>query len=157
RALSQRAPRRRTMFLFLRRLLLLASSVLLLGGPARGEPPPKPGEHPDQARALTDLYGDPLPKGALARLGTVRWRLGEAGNAIALAPDGKTVVAAGAGMLRFWDAVTGKELRRLDVKEDAILDVVFSPDGKTLAVLGWKDQFRLLDAESGRELRVVTA
>jgi hypothetical protein len=55
---------------------LLASLVTLAHLlSARAEPPRtkiEPGSQQKQSR--TDLYGDPLPEGAIARLGTVRWR-----------------------------------------------------------------------------------
>jgi RNA polymerase sigma factor (sigma-70 family) len=62
--------------------------------------------------ALQDALGDPLPPGATARLGTLRWRHGSPPNFIALLPDGKTVVSASNDRLvRVWDAATGKERR----------------------------------------------
>src|SRR5262249_39535109 len=60
----------------------------------------------------TDLYGDPLSEGAIARMGTVRLRHSEAD--IAYSVDGKTLISGGETQdVRFWDASTGKELRRV--------------------------------------------
>ena len=42
-------------------------------------------------KARTDRSGDPLPGGALTRLGTLRWRAGRGLEALAFASDGKTV------------------------------------------------------------------
>jgi RNA polymerase sigma factor (sigma-70 family) len=62
----------------------------------------------------TDAFGDPLPPGALARLGTIRWRHGAPVTFLALLPDGKTVVsAADDRFVRVWDQGTGRELRRI--------------------------------------------
>jgi RNA polymerase sigma factor (sigma-70 family) len=62
----------------------------------------------------TDAFGDPLPPGAMARLGTVRWRHGAPVHFVAMLPDGKTVVsAANDRFVRIWDFATGKELRRI--------------------------------------------
>jgi RNA polymerase sigma factor (sigma-70 family) len=62
---------------------------------------------------LKDGFGDPLPQGAVVRLGTVRWRHGGPVYFLALPADGKTAVsAANDRFVRVWDRATGKELRR---------------------------------------------
>jgi WD40 repeat protein len=83
---------------------------------------------------LTDLYGDPLPSGAVARLGTVRLRTTDGGpRYVAFSPDGKTVVSPSAAgwSLDVWDTADGRLLRRLESKRPLFYSgVVFSPDGK---------------------------
>src|SRR5437868_14119852 len=66
-----------------------------------------------EAPAHPDGYGDPLPPGAVARLGTAR--LCQPGaSALAFAPDGKTLAALDDfGDLVLWEVATGRELRRL--------------------------------------------
>src|SRR5690348_3938921 len=49
---------------------------------------------PAQPQSKADAHGDPLPPGARARLGTVRWRHGEPVTFAAFALDGKAVVTA---------------------------------------------------------------
>jgi RNA polymerase sigma factor (sigma-70 family) len=56
-----------------------------------------------------DLHGDPLPPGAMARLGTVRMRHPGAGPVVVL-PDGRSLASIGQ-TVKVWDLATGKLLR----------------------------------------------
>src|SRR5215472_13384043 len=86
-----------------------------------------------QAPARVDAYGDPLPPRALARLGTVRLRHAGYVEAIAFAPDGKTVASGGReGAIRFWDVRMGKEVLTLAGHKGGAWTLAFSPDGKSL-------------------------
>src|SRR5581483_6780781 len=59
------------------------------------------------------VHGDALPAGAVARLGTTRWRHGATIHFVAFGPEGKTLLTAGQdGTVRVWDTATGKEVRR---------------------------------------------
>jgi WD40 repeat protein len=83
-----------------------------------------------------DAYGDPLPLGALARLGTIRMRQGNSAECVAFSPDGKILVTGEAeGVLRFWDLNTGQEAHTLRLPGNSIDELVFSPDGHSLAVI----------------------
>jgi WD40 repeat protein len=108
-----------------------------------------------------DAVGDPIPRGAVARLGTVRLRHAQKLTTVVALPDGKTV-ASGSwdGTIRFWDAATGKELRRFPGQH-----VVLSPDGKTWASWdssgkdtnkGKESKIRLWDLATGKQLREFT-
>src|SRR5262249_7677234 len=95
-----------------------------------------------------DRYGDPLPPGAVARLGTVRFR-GEA-RYVAFAADGKAIAGAGGyGIAYLWDAITGKELHRLRAS-GGIGVMAVSPKGGRLAVSG--GSVSLLDTATGKQL-----
>ncbi|HEY7311659.1 MAG TPA: sigma-70 family RNA polymerase sigma factor [Gemmataceae bacterium] len=105
----------------------------------------------EAARVRTDRHGDPLPDGAIARLGTVRWRHGDLVHALAYSPDGKRIVTTGAGRaLVLWDAATGKEVRVFPNRGQP-RGVAFSPDGKLIATT-WRAG-QLWDAATGKMLR----
>jgi WD40 repeat protein len=107
--------------------------------------------------ARRDLYGDPLPKGALMRLGTLRFRHGASAiHCLAFAPDGRRLASGGDDhLIRIWDARTGSEQLRLVGHRDSILVVSFSPDGKTLVSAGRDYTVRLWDVASGRLLQTL--
>jgi WD40 repeat protein len=101
----------------------------------------------------TDLHGDELPADALVRLGTTRWRHGGASAVLAYSPDGRLLASGGHyGILRLWDAVTGKEVRRLNIREQQVNALAFSPDGTKLAAVGAEGRLALFEVGDGREV-----
>jgi WD40 repeat protein len=109
---------------------------------------------PLQPMPRTDLYGDPLPDGAIARLGTVRLRHAGLSDFVFQA-GGKTILTSGSDrVLRFWDIGTGQQTREVKLQGTAGPGRVLtlSPDGKTLVA---HDQGMLVfwDVESGKEIK----
>ena len=102
--------------------------------PPPGDPPGEEQSPKDQAtKRRLDLYGDPLPEGAIRRFGSLRFRHIGAVMSVDYSPGGKTIASGGRDWTaRIWDAETGKEIRRWELDGRA-LAVRFSPDGKTLA------------------------
>jgi RNA polymerase sigma factor (sigma-70 family) len=101
-----------------------------------------------QARA--DQYGDPLPPGAVARLGATRLRH-EGIASVVVSRDGKTVASGGIGTIRVWDTTTGKELRCINDNNLWGEGVALSPDGETVAVGDVKGKIHLWDVSTGKE------
>jgi RNA polymerase sigma factor (sigma-70 family) len=118
---------------------LVAAGLALAPYPTRALPPPAAQQTntPKPDRVGMDLQGDPLPEGALARLGTVRWRrpvdlwsgvFAPDGKLVdtkplpagatpalssgAFSPDGKLLATGGFGEVCFWEIATGRLLRR---------------------------------------------
>ncbi len=71
----------------------------------------------DGKSSRTDAFGDPLPEGASARLGTARWRHEGKVAFVAYAGGGKLVVTScGQGLVHVLDAETGKPIRTLGTR-----------------------------------------
>ncbi|HEV3262748.1 MAG TPA: sigma-70 family RNA polymerase sigma factor [Gemmataceae bacterium] len=146
----------------------LAAHQTLAGKQAEARPkdeakPPAKGADAlkqDQGRqARTDRYGDPLPAGAFARLGTVRFRHEGEAWAMAFSRDSKLLAStSNGGRVFVWDAATGKELRRLQIpKPNGLIrprvgPIDFSADGTVLAVAS-SDGIVLWDIRTGKQRR----
>ena len=125
----------------------------------------EPALGPEEAKK--DLYGDALPPGALARLGTIRFRHGgDSLTAVAFLPDNKTVLTASAEhTIKYWDGDTGRLLREIRTDPMSISGFALSRDGRQIAVAGFwypevriqgaKGELRLIDATSGNVLKTL--
>jgi RNA polymerase sigma factor (sigma-70 family) len=126
----------------------------------------------EQPRAKADLHNDPLPPGALARLGTVRLRHGARVTSIAFTGDGKEMLTAGPdGVVRVWEAASGRPLRRFGPSDkpaapahdadDPALDLdlpgtrptALTPDGRTAALVDRDNVVHVWDLAAGKESR----
>jgi WD40 repeat protein/mono/diheme cytochrome c family protein len=68
---------------------------------------------------------------------------------LAFSPDGTLATCGRDGLVRLWDANTGKERRTLQDHGEPVLTVAFSPDGKRLASAGADRAVKVWDAASG--------
>jgi RNA polymerase sigma factor (sigma-70 family) len=93
-------------------------------GVARG-PAPRPGE---------DLDGQPLPRNAVARLGSLRFRHGGHGDGLVASPDGQFLASLGRdSWVRIWDAETGLQQHGLR-HEHGVYGVAWLPDGRAATI-----------------------
>src|SRR5262245_32434020 len=94
---------------------ILPCVAVLLGttGPARHHAAAAPPTPPPRL----DRFGDPLPRGAVARLGTARWCMDRDGGLMRYAPDGSVALVFQSGLsdvgrphLLLFDARDGRPL-----------------------------------------------
>jgi WD40 repeat protein len=139
----------------LRTGLTLLIGLCVMSSAARAEPPEeKPGRR-------TDLYGDPLPEGAIARFGSPRLRHAERVECVIISPDGTKLYSASSESafrpdrvsIRVWDLATGKLLRKFGDQDGGAGFLALSQDGKILASKGGDGSVWLWNAETGQLIR----
>lgn len=133
-------------------LRLALIGIVALCGAARSDG----AERYDSDRS--DLHGDPLPAGAMARLGTLRLRPEE--NVIwrsAFSSDGTLLATIGLNTppVYLWDTKTGRLVRRLEPAAGTSIRpraIAFSEDSQQLLVGEQSGSARLWEIATGREL-----
>lgn len=148
-------------------LCFLATPIALvvLAWSAAGQTFPAPQKPLDLPKKAIDLYGDPLPSGALVRLGTVRFRRTSEHTLAGLAflADNKTLLTAQGHDLQIWDSANGRLLRTLH-SPVTIEGFAITADRKQIAVAGHPraganpgaGEIHVFDVASGKTLRVLT-
>jgi WD40 repeat protein len=106
---------------------------------------------PAMAEETKDRYGDPLPAGAIQRLGTLCLRYGGVGG-LAYLPDGRGVVLTG-GSVDLWDLVQGRRQSHTAVSTSALVSVQLRRDGQALLLADAAGTVREWDPATLKELR----
>ena len=98
-----------------------------------------------------DNYGDPLPRGAVQRLGTIRF---QAVGGFDWMPDGKSLVAVCDGRIWFWDIADGRPLKSLPApnQTDFHYSVGLSKDGLKLVCASQNGDLSIHDLKGAREI-----
>jgi len=153
------------------RFALVLFAGFILAPSVHAQPPANP---------RTDSLGDPLPPGAIARLGTLRFKhnivqayrrmrpdtLETWISAAIYSPDGKRIASLDElfGYVRVWDAASGKELPGPWKSSDKYYDAIaWAPDGTTLATAGFtqrgpgRREIILWDIAGAKELKTFEA
>lgn len=107
------------------------------------------------AKPRVDAQGDPLPPGAIARLGTIRLKhIGDV-QAVAFSADGKHLASAGGDLgIRLWDLSTGHNQRTLEGHTAPVRALAFSRNekGPILISASQDGTIRFWNADDGAEL-----
>lgn len=79
-----------------------------------------------------DLTGDPLPEGAITRLGTERLRPLDGISSFSFSPDGRILASTGSYGVSLWEASSGKLLHRIEMKGRMGCLAHMDREGKTI-------------------------
>lgn len=103
---------------------------------------------PMQEQANPDRFGDPMPRNAVGRLGTIRLRKGRMQDRIVFGPGGKFIAsAANGGGVSLWDPGTGMGYTVRHRGDEPIASLAWSDDGKTLALASNRGSVVLRDPD----------
>lgn len=91
-------------------------------------------DFPGNLNGTVDSVGDPLPEGAIARLGTIRLGHPSAITAAAFSPHADQVATAGQS-IRIWSLPDGRPLREFALPRSRVLGLDYSRDARLLAVM----------------------
>ncbi len=134
----------------MRQASVCCSALLVLGATLVE---PAPAAEPTRI----DANGDALPAGAVARLGTLRYRAGYV-PWVCLSADGKHLVsiAGSSGLFRFLDPTTGKEVRRSTIEsaKNVWSWKALSPNGRLVVGAGPSSDPMLYDTTGAQALRL---
>lgn len=108
-----------------------------------------------------DQDGEPLPQGAIARLGSQHFRLGftATGYSITYSPDGQQIIVGGSAFpgtdgspIKVFDSATGKTVISMRAHAHVVRAVAVSADGKFLASGGGDGRMAVWEMVSGKRL-----
>ena len=139
----------------------VAAGLIGSAAPPTADPPkppaaPKTDAPTRPAAENVDSFGDPLPPGAIARLGTTRFYHDENIERVIVTADGKRVAAEGTTSCKLWDGQTGRPVPLwggLGKTRPAPGHFSLSAAGNQVVALMWDaGPGRVVDVVTGKEL-----
>jgi RNA polymerase sigma factor (sigma-70 family) len=89
----------------------------------------------EQDHSQVDLVGDPLPEGAIARMGSMRFRHGNTVSSLTFLDEGNGLLASDWSGIYIWDAKSGRQLKRIGPEfQTQFRSCSLSADGKRMAI-----------------------
>ncbi len=116
---------------------------------ARPVRPAVNGDH----RPPAAVPAEPLPLGAVGRIGSVRFQHDSKVRQLAYSADGKLLASLGGDdRVSLWDTATGRERARYRAREGT-RSMALSPDGRLLALTVGEGPIQIRETATGRERR----
>ena len=100
-----------------------------------------------------DLAGDPLPEGAVSRLGTRRWRTPGRVWSLAFGKDGKTLLVGAGTSLILWDLEKNERRRNFQGHRGVVGSIALLPDGARAMTAAGDGTMALWNLETGARIR----
>src|SRR5688572_7776522 len=124
-------------------------AVLLAAALLAGFQEPKPA-------ARVDLAGDALPEGAVARLGTRRWRTPGRVWSLAFGKDNRTLLVGAGTTLLSWDVEKNQRRRAFQGHRGVVGSIAVHPDGDRALTGAGDGTMALWNLASGERIRSFT-
>jgi DNA-binding beta-propeller fold protein YncE len=123
--------------------------ILVSGGAAGAQPADQP---------MKQQTGAPLPAAAIARLAVGKENKAPRTDParvmyVAISPDSKFVATGENNIVRVFERTTGRAIRSFPPEPHQIVDLAFTPDGKSLLAAVAYHPARLWNLETGKETR----
>jgi WD40 repeat protein len=124
-------------------------AVLLAAALLAGFQDPKPA-------ARVDLAGDALPDGAIARLGTKRWRTPGRVWSLAFGKDARSLLVGAGTTLLLWDVEKNQRVRAFPGHRGVVGSIALHPDGERALTGAGDGTMALWNLKTGERLRSFT-
>ena len=129
--------------------------------PVAGDTQPAIEEQPAAKSSTRDIHGDLLPKGAVARLGSIRYHHPVyRGSHVSFLPGRHQLVMATSDGVGIWDAKSGLQVREILLGAPRMTAYDVSNDGQLIVTVGavldrsirkFRTKLRVVDLNSGKE------